>query len=147
MNTEKTTACDLNDADFSASIEVKQAEIPEFFKNKIVSYFTLTNKAIERIKHLLDTRHCKSSGVKISIRTKGCSGMAYKIEFADYGVNLTDADDMLIIDGIRIFVDIKASLFVIGMTMDYVVEDLQEGFVFTNPNEKGRCGCGSSFYV
>jgi len=139
--------CDLKDTGFISSIDSPEIPVPEVFKNKQISYFKVGDLALDKIKNLLLKRGKVSSGIKVSIRSKGCSGMAYKIEFADYGVNLSDADDMLIVDGIRIFVDIKASLFVIGMNMDYTIEQFKEGFVFINPNEKGKCGCGSSFYV
>ncbi|QED23362.1 HesB/IscA family protein [Candidatus Deianiraea vastatrix] len=140
--------CDLKDTGFVADIETPEVQVPLEFKNKIVNYFTVTDEALKRISEILEKRKKPSSGIKVSIRSKGCSGMAYKIEFADYGINLTDADEMLVTsDGKRIFIDIKASLFVIGMTMDYQVEQFKEGFVFINPNEKGKCGCGSSFYV
>lgn len=139
--------CDLKDTGFISSYDAPPVLVPEVFKNKIVSYCTITPNALNRIHTLLASRGKPSSGIKVSIRTKGCSGMAYRIEFADYGVNFTDADDMIIFDDIRIFIDLKASLFIIGMEMDYVIEQFKEGFVFINPNEKGRCGCGSSFYV
>ena len=144
---DSSSVCDLKDTGFVASIATPEVPVPEVFKNKTVSYFSVTDLAIDKIKELLANRGKKSSGIKVSIRTKGCTGMAYKIEFADYGVNLSDADDMLIVSDIRIFIDIKASLFIIGMSMDYIVEQFKEGFNFVNPNEKGRCGCGSSFYV
>ena len=142
-----TGFCDLKETGFVSSIDTPEIAIPSVFKNKEITYFKVSETALERIKALLAKRGKLSSGIKVSIRTKGCSGMAYRIEFADYGLNFTDADEMLVVDGVRIFIDVKASLFVIGMTMDYVVEQFKEGFVFVNPNEKGRCGCGSSFYV
>ena len=131
---------------------VQKIIIPDNFVNKKVSYFTITDVAKAKIIELLNNRPTKSSGVKVSIRAKGCSGLSYKIEFADYSVNLFDQDEMVEFEAkdgeiIRIFIDTKASLFIIGTEMDYEIEQFKEGFVFKNPNEKGKCGCGSSFYV
>lgn len=131
---------------------IQNITIPDNFVNRKVSYFTITDIAKTKIIELLNGRPTKSSGVKVSIRSKGCSGLSYKIEFADYGVNLFDQDEMVEFESddskiIRIFIDTKASLFIIGTVMDYEVEQFKEGFIFKNPNEKGKCGCGSSFYV
>ena len=116
------------------------------FINRQIDYFTVTDSARSRIEELL--RDKEYFGVKVALEQKGCSGMKYKIEFANLDQNVTKYDEVLILEsGIKIFVDPKVSLFVIGMVMDFVTEDLRSGFVFTNPNEKGRCGCGESFYV
>ena len=141
------SVCDLKDTGFVSQINSPDVPVPSEFKNKEISYFTVTKTAEDRINYLIANRGKPSSGIKISIRNKGCTGMAYKIEFADYGVNLFDQDEMLILKETRIFIDIKASLFIIGTEMDYTVEQFKSGFIFSNPNEKGKCGCGSSFYV
>lgn len=125
-----------------------ECEVPESFRNRKVDYLKITEVAKNKIAEVINNRQKPSSGIKISIRTKGCSGLSYNIEFADYGVNMIDQDEMIELDnGVRIFIDIKASLFVIGTTLDYQIDKFKEGFEFVNPNEKGRCGCGTSFFV
>ena len=104
----------------------------------------MTSAAIEQVKALLDSRGKPSAGIRISVRTKGCSGLSYTLEFAD---EINDFDESLEVDGITILIDPKATMFIIGTEMDYVVDKLESGFVFNNPNEKGRCGCGESFHV
>lgn len=105
---------------------------------------TVTPAALQQVKALLDGRGKPSAGVRIGVKTKGCSGMSYTLEFAD---EKNDFDEQLEIDGITILIDPKATMFILGTEMDYVEEKLESGFVFNNPNEKGRCGCGESFHV
>jgi iron-sulfur cluster assembly protein len=105
---------------------------------------TLTPTAVERVRALLDKRGKPSVGIRIGVRTKGCSGLSYTIEYADAK---GPADDMVEQDGVTVLIDPKATMFILGTEMDYVEEKLQTGFVFRNPNEKGRCGCGESFHV
>ena len=105
---------------------------------------TLTATAVERVKALLDKRGKPSVGIRIGVRTKGCSGLSYTIEYADAK---GPADDQVDQDGVTVLIDPKATMFILGTEMDYVEEKLQTGFVFRNPNEKGRCGCGESFHV
>jgi len=82
--------------------------------------------------------------LRVSVSTKGCSGMGYDMAFvAEAG----PGDEVVTDRGITLLVDRKATLFLIGTTMDYEVKDLESGFTFVNPNEKGRCGCGESFHV
>lgn len=104
----------------------------------------LTPAAVERVKALLDKRGKPSAGVRIGVKTKGCSGLSYTLEFADAK---GPADEVVQQDGVTVLIDPKATLFILGTEMDYVEEKLQSGFVFKNPNEKGRCGCGESFHV
>jgi len=105
---------------------------------------TLTGSAVERVKALLDQRGKPSAGIRIGVRTKGCSGLSYTLEYADAK---GPADEVVEQDGVTILIDPKASMFIFGTEMDFVEEKLQTGFVFRNPNEKGRCGCGESFHV
>lgn len=105
---------------------------------------SLTDTAAERVKAMLASRGKPSLGVRIGIRSKGCSGLSYTLEFADQKDPL---DEVLKDKGVTILIDPKATLFILGTEMDYVEEEMQSGFVFRNPNEKGRCGCGESFHV
>jgi len=105
---------------------------------------TVTPAAVERAKALIDSRGKQTAGIRIGVRTKGCSGLSYTLEFAD---KQEPMDEVVETQGIKLLIDPKASLFLIGTEMDYEEEKLKSGFVFKNPNEKGRCGCGESFHV
>jgi iron-sulfur cluster assembly protein len=104
----------------------------------------VTPLAAERVKALIDGRGKPTAGIRIGVRTKGCSGLSYTLEFAD---KQEPMDEVVEAGGIKLLIDPKASLFLIGTEMDYEEEKLKSGFVFRNPNEKGRCGCGESFHV
>jgi len=105
---------------------------------------TVTPAAVERIKSLIDNRGKPTAGIRIGVRSKGCSGLSYTLEYAD---SQQPMDEVVETEGVKILIDPKASLFLIGTEMDYAEEQLKSGFVFRNPNEKGRCGCGESFHV
>jgi iron-sulfur cluster assembly protein len=105
---------------------------------------TLSDAAVERVKALLASRGKPSAGIRIGVSTKGCSGLTYTIEFADEKGPL---DESVEVGGVTVLIDPKATMFIVGTEMDYVEEKMQSGFVFRNPNEKGRCGCGESFHV
>ncbi len=105
---------------------------------------TITEAAAIQIKALLDKRGKPSMGIRIGIRTRGCSGHSYTLEYAD---DLQPMDEVVEHNGVKVIIDPKAILFVLGTEMDFVEEDLESGFKFQNPNEKGRCGCGESFHV
>jgi iron-sulfur cluster assembly protein len=105
---------------------------------------TLTDAAAARVKQLMARNPGQAAGLRVGIKTKGCSGYSYSVEYADTKGPL---DEVVEDKGVTIFVDPKATLFIIGSEMDYVEGKLQSGFVFRNPNEKGRCGCGESFHV
>jgi iron-sulfur cluster assembly protein len=105
---------------------------------------SVTPLAAERVKALIDGRGKPTAGIRIGVRSKGCSGMSYTLEFAD---KQEPMDEVVETAGIKLLIDPKASLFLIGTEMDYEEEKLKSGFVFKNPNEKGRCGCGESFHV
>ncbi len=104
----------------------------------------VTAAAAARVKALLDKRGKPSAGVRIGVRSRGCSGMSYTLEYADAK---GPTDEAVETDGVTILIDPKAAMFVFGTEMDFVDDKLQSGFVFRNPNEKGRCGCGESFHV
>ena len=105
---------------------------------------TITHSAVSQIRKMITSRSNTPLGIKLGINTKGCSGMSYTLEYVD---KVDDNDEVFEFDNVKIFVDPKASLFLIGTQMDYVEGELESGFKFVNPNEKGRCGCGESFHV
>lgn len=106
--------------------------------------FTISDEAATQVVALLAKRGKPTAGVRVGVRTRGCSGLSYTLEYAD---TKQPSDDIVQDKGVTIFIDPKATLFVIGTTMDYQSDPIQSGFVFRNPNEKGRCGCGESFTV
>ncbi|MBF0247488.1 MAG: iron-sulfur cluster assembly accessory protein [Alphaproteobacteria bacterium] len=112
--------------------------------NTIPAPIQMTPAAVAQVKALLESRGKPSVGIRIGVRTKGCSGLSYTLEFAD---EKNEFDEEMSVDGVTILIDPKATMFIIGTEMDYVVDKLESGFVFNNPNEKGRCGCGESFHV
>lgn len=105
---------------------------------------TITDAALDRVRALISQRSKPSVGIRIGVQTKGCSGLTYTLEFADEKGEL---DEIVEKDGVTVLIDPKATMFIIGTEMDYVEEKMKAGFVFRNPNEKGRCGCGESFHV
>ncbi|MGB0934648.1 MAG: HesB/IscA family protein [Alphaproteobacteria bacterium] len=105
---------------------------------------TITDNAAEHIRKLIASRGKDTYGVRVSLKTKGCNGLSYALEFAD---DKQPFDEVVESHGLKILIDPKAIMFLLGTTMDYVDEDLESGFKFVNPNEKGRCGCGESFHV
>ena len=115
--------------------------------NQIVDYLQITDEAIIQIKELLKQRAEPCEGIKVNVRTRGCSGMSYVIEYAVRDKNISKFDEVILRDGAAIFIDPKASMFLIGSQMIFKTDEINSGFDFVNPNEKGRCGCGESFKV
>jgi iron-sulfur cluster assembly protein len=105
---------------------------------------TLSDAAAERVKHLLAARDRPAIGIRVGVRNGGCSGLAYTMEFA---TEPNPLDEVVEAKGVRVMIDPKAMMFLLGTEMDYKEDKLASGFVFKNPNEKGRCGCGESFHV
>ncbi|MHB1231685.1 MAG: iron-sulfur cluster assembly protein IscA [Burkholderiales bacterium] len=104
---------------------------------------TLTEKAATHVKNYIAKRG-KGVGLRLAVRTTGCSGLAYVLEFAD----TTNEGDMAFEShGVRVFVDPKSLAYIDGTELDYAREGLNEGFKFNNPNVKDACGCGESFNV
>ena len=103
----------------------------------------LTDAAAERLVALY-AKGQRGMTLRISVNTKGCSGLSYVMEWVP---EPGPGDEVVTDKGLTVLVDRKASLFLIGSQMDYEVKDLTSGFTFSNPNEKGRCGCGESFHV
>jgi len=113
-------------------------------KRQRIAPLTVTPAAAERVKALLEGRGKPAAGIRIGVRARGCSGLSYTLEFAD---EKGPMDEVVESNGVTVLIDPKASLFILGSEMDYQQDKLQSGFVFRNPNEKGRCGCGESFHV
>ena len=103
----------------------------------------LSEAAAERLRGLY-AKGQEGKLLRIAVSTKGCSGMAYDLSWADAP---GPGDEVVTDKGVTVLVDRKATLFLIGTVMDYEVKQMSAGFTFTNPNEKGRCGCGESFHV
>ncbi|MBO0613339.1 MAG: iron-sulfur cluster assembly protein IscA [Pseudomonadota bacterium] len=104
---------------------------------------TLTESAATRVNKFIANRG-KGLGLRLGVKTNGCSGMAYVMEFVD---DLQAEDTVFESLGVKVIVDPKALVYLDGTEVDYAREGLNEGFKFTNPNEKARCGCGESFTV
>jgi iron-sulfur cluster assembly protein len=103
----------------------------------------LTDRAADHVKRYMEKRG-KGVGLRLGVRTTGCSGLAYKIEFAD---EVKPEDNTFESNGVRVLIDPKSLAYLDGTELDFVREGLNEGFKFNNPNEKDRCGCGESFNV
>ena len=104
---------------------------------------TLTPQAADHVSRYLAKRG-KGLGLRLGVRTTGCSGMAYKLEYVDE----PNVDDSVFEQhGVKVFIDAKSLPYLEGTQLDYGREGLNEGFKFTNPNEKATCGCGESFGV
>lgn len=104
---------------------------------------SLTDAAADRLRAL----YAKGGAdrlLRIGVKTKGCSGLAYDLSWTD---EAAPSDEVVTDKGVTVLIDRKATLFLIGTVMDYEVKAMTAGFTFTNPNEKGRCGCGESFHV
>ena len=104
---------------------------------------TLTAQAAQHIEKYLQKRG-KGLGLRLGVRTTGCSGMAYKLEYVD---DPHEEDQVFESHGVKVFVDAKSLSYIDGTELDYAKEGLNEGFKFSNPNEKATCGCGESFTV
>jgi iron-sulfur cluster assembly accessory protein len=110
---------------------------------------TLTDAAADRVKALVakgqeNTAEDQILGLRVGVKSRGCSGLSY---FVEYAKERKKFEEMVEDKGVKIFIDPAATMFLLGSEMDYVEDRLQSGFVFNNPNEKSRCGCGESFSV
>ena len=122
---------------------IQDAPAPKRPLRALPPLMSLSDAAASRLRTLYESAHAGQL-LRISVGTKGCSGLSYDMGWVDR----PGAGDETVSDkGLTVLVDRKASLFLIGTTMDYQVKDLEAGFTFVNPNEKGRCGCGESFHV
>ena len=104
---------------------------------------TMTETAASRVRTFLENRG-KGIGLRLGVKTTGCSGMAYVLEFVD---ELNEEDSVFEHSGVKVIIDQKSLAYLDGTELDYVKEGLNEGFEFNNPNAKSECGCGESFDV
>jgi len=104
---------------------------------------SITEAAATHVRKSLDKRG-KGEGLRLGVRTAGCSGMAYVLEFAD---NINPDEQVFESHGVKLIIDPKSLVYLDGTVLDYRKEGLNEGFKFDNPNVKGECGCGESFTV
>lgn len=105
---------------------------------------TVTDRAVERIRDLLAKREKPAAGLRLTTPQKGCSGLSYNVDYVDEPNPL---DEVVETPGGKLYIDTMSLLYIIGSEMDWQEDMFTAGFVFTNPNEKGRCGCGESFTV
>ena len=105
---------------------------------------TLTDAAASRVKRLIDKAEKPVLGLRVGVKTRGCSSLSYFVEYAEEQKKF---EDVVEDKGVKIFIDPTAVMFLLGTEMDYVEDKIESGFVFNNPNEAGRCGCGESFTI
>ena len=105
---------------------------------------SLTDNAKNRIKDIISKSESKTLGVRIAVTSGGSAGYSYEMNYVD---NINPADEFIDEDGIKVFIDPGAIMFLLGSTMDFTTDKFKSGFVFMNPNETERCGCGESFKI
>ena len=105
---------------------------------------TLSDNAAQRIKEIMSKAKDSSIGVRIGVKTGGCAGMSYVMEYAK---SSNSKDEIIEEKGVKVLIDPSAVMYLLGTEMDYKKEELSSTFVFKNPNETERCGCGESFKV
>ena len=110
-------------------------------KNVDKKLLSLTPNAIKRLKCIFDVSSNDIKGIKLGVKNGGCAGMAYTM---DYLYEFSDNDECIDIEGIKLVIDPKAILFLLGTEMDYQESTLDSGFIFNNPNQTDACGCGES---
>ena len=110
-----------------------------------MNILTVTKKASEQLRVIIDTAPKDTIGVLVGIDKSGCNGYSYKLDFA----KKNEVKDLEFVqkDNVKVFIDPKATMFLLGTEMDYSTDKLSSRFVFNNPNEKSTCGCGESFNI
>jgi len=106
---------------------------------------SITERATKEIKKIIEKAPINTDGVVVGIDRSGCSGYSYKLDFAK--ISEVENFDVIKKNGIKVYIDPKATIFLLGSEMDYSSDKLSSRFVFNNPNEKTRCGCGESFNI
>ena len=119
------------------------ADVKPRTRRALPPLMSLSDVAADRLRSLY-AKGQQGMKLRISVNTKGCSGLSYVMTWVP---EPGPGDEVVTDKGLTVLVDRKASLFLIGSQMDYEVKNLTSGFTFSNPNEKGRCGCGESFHV
>ena len=104
---------------------------------------SMTSAAANHVARYLE-KHGKGVGIRLGVRTSGCSGMAYVLEYVD---DLNTEDEVFEFEGVKVVIDPKSLVYLEGTELDFVKEGLNEGFKFNNPNVRSECGCGESFNV
>ena len=105
---------------------------------------TLSDNAASRIKQILSNDETKSLGVRVGVKSGGCAGMTYIMEYAK---EINPNDEVIEDKGVKVFIDPGAVMYLLGTEMDYKKEQFSSSFIFKNPNETERCGCGESFKI
>ena len=103
---------------------------------------TLSDNAANRIKEIISNDETKSVGVRVGVKSGGCAGMSYIMEYAK---EINPTDEIIEEKGVKVFIDLSAIMYLLGTEMDYKKEQFSSTFIFKNPNETERCGCGESF--
>ena len=103
---------------------------------------TLSDRAAERVKEIMASAKDKFVGVRVGVASGGCAGMSYVMEYAK---EVNQSDEIIEDKGVKVLIDPKAIMYLLGTEMDYKKEEFSSTFVFKNPNETERCGCGESF--
>ncbi len=107
-------------------------------------FLNVTPKAADQLRKLKDLHNPDAAGIRLGVKEGGCNGMTYSMDFAEeHG----PGDEVMELNGVSIFIDPMSTMYLVGTEMDFVEENFGASFVFRNPNETGRCGCGESFSV
>ena len=104
----------------------------------------LSDNAAKRIKDIMSKAEKTAIGVRVGVKSGGCAGMSYIMEYAD---EIKPNEEVIVEKGVKVLIDSKAIMYLLGTEMDFRVEKFSSQFVFKNPNETDRCGCGESFKV
>ena len=104
----------------------------------------LSDNAAQKIKQIMSEKETISVGVRVAVKSGGCAGMSYVMEYAK---EINPNDEVIEDKGVKLFIDAAAVMYLLGTEMDYKTEQFSSSFVFNNPNESERCGCGESFKV
>jgi iron-sulfur cluster assembly protein len=146
VNGGRTIAPLIFDAEQGCSLRppgLEERLADEQLRERETMAITLTEKAAQHVQKYL-TRRGKGVGLRLGVRTTGCSGLAYKLEYVD---ELSPEDQVFESAGVKIIIDPKSLAYLDGTELDFAREGLNEGFRFNNPNAKDECGCGESFRV
>ena len=109
-----------------------------------MALITITEEASKQMLGMLERRGTPDAYIRLGIKTAGCSGLGYRLEYADV---MEEGDELVEEKGAKVLIDPKALIYIIGTEIGFETSDLKEGFVFVNPNQKGECGCGESFTI